>query len=315
MTGSAQEVPNPSEDTRTRAVHARSQSQSSEPSLAMEHFRRLTRELRETKKTADEALKKAEAKNAEDKGGSSSSAPYSNRVEVTKNQGEEDHRGKGSKKVNDVDLREQIEKIVKGYKPQTLAEPALEAARGIRKSPFTEDILKAKKPAKFTQPKFRLFEGADPVEHIYHFQQQMALEGDDGALMCKLFPSSLSGSSLTWFKQLKPRSIGSFTELYEAFISQYVCNRRPRKDITILFSTKQNVGESLKSYMTRFTEEMSTLEECDSHTASLAFREGVLPGTKMRRSLIETPPLDMREVMARADGIIRLEEEELIQSK
>ncbi|KAM0975589.1 hypothetical protein FF1_018641 [Malus domestica] len=67
--------------------------------------------------------------------------------------------------------------------------------------------------------------------------------------------------------------------------------------------------------MTRFTEEMSTLEECDSHTAALAFQEGVLPGTKMRRSLIETPPLDMREVMAQADGTIRLKEEELIQSK
>ncbi|XP_050160600.1 uncharacterized protein LOC126634149 [Malus sylvestris] len=296
----------------------------------MEQFRRLTRELRETKKTAEEALKKAEARNVvedvagtkrqraeeEDKEGSSSSAPSSNCVEVTKNQGEGGYSGKGSKKVKDVDLREQIEKIVKGYKPQTPTELALEAARGIRKSPFTEDILKAKKPAKFTQPKFRLFEGTtDPVEHIYHFQQQMALEGDDEALLCKLFPSSLSGSSLTWFRQLKSRSIESFTNLCEAFISQYVCNRRPRKDVTILFSTKQNVGESLKSYMTRFTEEMSTLEECDSHTAVLAFREGVLPGTKMRRSLIETPPLDMREVMARADGIIRLEEEELIQSK
>ncbi|KAM1204946.1 hypothetical protein ACFX2G_005916 [Malus domestica] len=143
----------------------------------------------------------------------------------------------------------------------------------------------------------------------------MALEGDDEALMCKLFPSSLSGSSITWFRQLKPRSIGSFTELCETFISKYVLNRRPRKDVTILFSTKQNVGESLKSYMTRFTEEMYTLKECDSHNASLAFREGVLPRTKMRRSLIKTPPLDMREVMARADGIIRLEEKELIQSK
>ncbi|CAN6713089.1 unnamed protein product [Malus baccata var. baccata] len=227
----------------------------------MEQFRRLTRELRETKKIAEEALKKTEAKNAvedatgtkrqraeeEDKGGSSSSAPY--RIQA-----------------------------------QTLAELALEAARGIRKLPFTEDILKAKKPAKFTQPKFRLFECAtDPIEHIYHFQQQMAIEGDDEAFLCKLFPSSLSGSSLTWFRQLKPRSIGSFTELCEAFISQYVCNRRPRKDITILFSTKQNVGESLKSYMTR--------------------------------SMIETPPLNMREVMVRDDGIIRLEEEELIQSK
>ncbi|XP_021803037.1 uncharacterized protein LOC110747146 [Prunus avium] len=60
---------------------------------------------------------------------------------------------------------------------------------------------------------------------------------------------------------------------------------------------------------------MSTLEECDSHIASLAFREGVIPRTKLHRSLVKTPPVDMREVMARADGIIRLEEEELTQSK
>ncbi|KAM2403235.1 hypothetical protein ACFX1X_031019 [Malus domestica] len=39
MTGSSQEVPNPSEDAGTRSVHARSQSQNSEPSLAMGQFR------------------------------------------------------------------------------------------------------------------------------------------------------------------------------------------------------------------------------------------------------------------------------------
>ncbi|XP_021801928.1 uncharacterized protein LOC110746041 [Prunus avium] len=139
----------------------------------------------------------------------------------------------------------------------------------------------------------------------------MVLESEDEALLCKLFPSSLSGSALTWFRQLKPRSIGSFTELCEAFISQYVCNQRRKKDITTLFSTKQKAGESLKDYLKRFMEEMSTLETYDSHTASLAFREGVTPGTKMHKSLVKTPPLDMREVLARADGIIRLEEEEL----
>ncbi|KAM2227570.1 hypothetical protein ACFXTI_014365 [Malus domestica] len=135
----------------------------------MEQFRRLTREFHETKKIAEEALKKAEARNTvedvtgtkrqhvekEHKEGSSSSAPFNNRVEVSKNLGEGDHMIKGLKKVKDVDLREQIEKIVKGYKPQTSVELALEAAKGIRKSPFTEDILKSKKLAKFTQPKFR----------------------------------------------------------------------------------------------------------------------------------------------------------------
>lgn len=79
----------------------------------------------------------------------------------------------------------------------------------------------------------------------------------------------------------------------------------------ILFRTKQSIEESLKDYLMRFTEEMSTLEECDSHTASLTFREGVITGTKMHRSLVKTPLVDMREAMARADRIIRLEEEEL----
>ncbi|CAB4316435.1 unnamed protein product [Prunus armeniaca] len=141
-----------------------------------------------------------------------------------------------AKRAKDINLRNQIEKIVRGYKPHIPAELALEAAKRICKSPFTEDILKAKKPIKFTQLKFKLFEAmTDPIEHIYHFQQQMVLEGDDEALLLHL-------------------------------------QSKRRKDVTILFSTKQSTGESLKDYLRRFTEEMSTLEECDSHTASLAFR-------------------------------------------
>ncbi|CAB4298767.1 unnamed protein product [Prunus armeniaca] len=139
----------------------------------------------------------------------------------------------------------------------------------------------------------------------------MVLESEDEALLCKLFPSSLSRSALTWFRQLKPKSICSFTELCEAFISQYVCNQRRKKYVTALFNTKQKACESLKDYLKRFTEEMSTLETYDSHIASLAFREEVTSITKMHKSLVKTPPLDMREVLARADGIIRLKEEEL----
>lgn len=82
-----------------------------------------------------------------------------------------------------------------------------------------------------------------------------------------------------------------------------------------MFSTKQKVGESLKNYMKRFTEEMSILETYDLHIASLEFCEEVTPGTKMHKSFVKIPPIDMREVLARADGIIRLEEEEFVLSK
>ncbi|CAB4269254.1 unnamed protein product [Prunus armeniaca] len=60
---------------------------------------------------------------------------------------------------------------------------------------------------------------------------------------------------------------------------------------------------------------MSTLETYDFHTALLTFYKGVMPGIKMHKSLVKTPPFDMREVLARADGIIILDEEELALSK
>lgn len=69
-----------------------------------------------------------------------------------------------AKRAKDTYLRNQIEKIVKWYKLQKPTELILKAAKGIYKSLFTEDIMKAKKLAKFTQPKFKLFEGTtDPI--------------------------------------------------------------------------------------------------------------------------------------------------------
>ncbi|CAL8992363.1 unnamed protein product [Prunus brigantina] len=260
MAESAQDA---SARSNPQSADIRSDSKEAEPSLAAIQFKKIMKELRETRKMATEALEKSKGNHSSQHEGPKRSK-RKERIELfdgsstksTHSDGQhndhEDHRDqmREFKKSKDSELRRQIEKIVKGYKPQTPAELAVEAAKGICKSPFTSDILKAKKPAKFTQPKFKLFEGvADPTEHIYHFQQQMVLESEDEALLCKLFLSSLSGSALTWFRQ--------------------------KKDITALFSTKQKVGESLKDYLKRFMEEMSTLETYDSHTASLAFREGV----------------------------------------
>ncbi|CAL8996864.1 unnamed protein product [Prunus brigantina] len=294
MTEPAQGTPNTSIPgnamSTPRPGSARSNAQDGEPSLVVIQLREIMNELRETRKVAEKALEKAQntacregSKEGKRKqrhevleGDSSSSTHSSIRDKATAGGQDKDlDLQKMAKKGKDTDLHDQIKKIVKGYKPQTPAELALEAAKGICKSPFTEDILKAKKPVKFTQPKFKLFEGTtDPIEHIYHFQQQMVLGGDEEALLCKLFPSCLSRSTLIWFRQLKPRSIGGFTQLCEMFISQYICNQKRRNDVTILFRTKQSVGESLKNYLRCFIEEMSTLEECDSHIASLAFREG-----------------------------------------
>ena len=62
----------------------------------------------------------------------------------------------------------------------------------ISKSPFTRKIERARLPRWFNQPTFTIYNGqTDPVEHMSHFNQRMAVHSKDEALMYKVFPFSL----------------------------------------------------------------------------------------------------------------------------
>ena len=60
------------------------------------------------------------------------------------------------------------------------------------KSPFTWRVKRGKLPWRFTQPTFTMYNGrTDPMEHVSHFNQRMAIHSKNETLMCKVFPSSL----------------------------------------------------------------------------------------------------------------------------
>ena len=82
--------------------------------------------------------------------------------------------------------------------PQDLA---MMDTREVNKSPFTEWILDEPKPKDFVVPSFKQFDGkSDPVDHIFNFQQKMALETRNEAILCKVFSATLVGPALAWFK-------------------------------------------------------------------------------------------------------------------
>ena len=92
------------------------------------------------------------------------------------------------------------------------------ALRQISKLPFTCRIDMAKLPHRFTQPTFTIYNGrTDPVKHVSHFNQKMAVHSRNEALMCKVFPSSLRFVAMRWFDELDEGSISSFEELTRAF--------------------------------------------------------------------------------------------------
>ena len=83
-------------------------------------------------------------------------------------------------------------------------------------SPFSQFIGQAELPHCFNQPTFTIYNGkTNPVKHVSHFNQRMAIHSKNKALMCKVFPSSLSQVAKRWFDILKEGSIHSFDGYFE----------------------------------------------------------------------------------------------------
>ena len=119
----------------------------------------------------------------------------------------------------------------------------------ISKSPFTRWIEKGKLHRQFTQPTFTLYNGRiDPVEHVSHFNQKMAVHSKNEALICKVFPSSLGPVAIRWFDGLKAGSISSFKELTQMFKSRFITCSMAFRPLASLLSLSMKDGETLKTY-------------------------------------------------------------------
>ena len=112
-----------------------------------------------------------------------------------------------------------------------------EALNQVAKSPFTRRIKGASLPWRFHQPTFSLYNSrTDPVEHISHFNQKIAVHSKDETLMCKIFPSSLGPMAMRWFNGLKANSIDSFKKLTQSFGARFImCNGVPLPLGSLLF--------------------------------------------------------------------------------
>ena len=79
------------------------------------------------------------------------------------------------------------------------------------------------------QPTFTIYDGrTDPVEHVSHFNQRMAMHSRNEALMSKVFPFNLGPIAMRRFERLDEGSISSFEKLTRAFRARFVtCSRIP----------------------------------------------------------------------------------------
>ena len=148
-----------------------------------------------------------------------------------------------------------------------------EALNQVAKLPFTRRIKGASLPRRFNQPTFSLYNGrTDPVDHVSHFNQKMAVHSKDEALMCKIFPSSLGPMAMRWFNGLRANSIDSFKKLTQSFGTRF-----------ILLSISMREGETLKAYSDRYWEIFNEIDGSHDDVAISTFKAGLPAKRDLRK--------------------------------
>jgi len=146
----------------------------------------------------------------------------------------------------------------------------------------------------------------DPEAHLTTFHTQMMLSGGSDAVYCKLFMSTLSGIALEWFVSLRDGHFTSFQQFSKLFREQYIVNRAPPVVSYDLFDVRQNQGESLRDYLSRFGAQVVRLPSKDEDMLVHAFKKGVLAGP-FSESLIRHRPGTFAEIRRRAVAHITAE--------
>ena len=96
----------------------------------------------------------------------------------------------------------------------------------------------------------------DPVSHLESFIHPMEVQIATRSAMCQMFSLTLTDCAKTWFRKLPSGSGDSFSKLTTAFCAQFQgIKPRPNDPILLQYMT-QVWGETLRSYVEKFHEEV-----------------------------------------------------------
>ncbi|RDX88588.1 hypothetical protein CR513_29803, partial [Mucuna pruriens] len=133
---------------------------------------------------------------------------------------------------------------------------------------------------------------------------QMYISGGNDRL------STLRGVAMQWMVTLPPRSIQTFKDLADSFVSQFAANKVKKLEVADLFDIKQVEGESLKSYLARFNNATVRVDDPDQKFFVKAFQKGLRAGP-FSDALALRKPASMEEIHARAEKHVEVEEDQL----
>ncbi|XP_028113692.1 uncharacterized protein LOC114311722 [Camellia sinensis] len=137
----------------------------------------------------------------------------------------------------------------------------------------------------------------------------MVGHGQNDALMCLVFPSSLGELGLKWFKRLPEESIEGWQQLAEAFVTRFKTNAKMPKEIDHLLRVKMEPDDSLKAYNTKYWETFNEIFDCPTNLAITQYKRGLPVGHRLRDSITMNQPSTMELLMQHINEHIRVEDD------
>jgi hypothetical protein len=130
-------------------------------------------------------------------------------------------------------------------------------------------------------PKFRphlpeKYDGmSNPLEFLQVYVTAITVAGGNTAVMATYFHVALSGPARTWLMNLAPGSIYSWEELCTRFVANFASAYQQHGVEAHLHAVRQEPGETLRTFISRFTKVRGTIPRISDASIITAFRQGV----------------------------------------
>jgi hypothetical protein len=147
---------------------------------------------------------------------------------------------------------------------------------GVGCAALMDHLRAASWPSKFRSHLPEKYDGtSNPSEFLQVYVTAIKAAGGNTAVMATYFHVALSGPARTWLMNLAPGSIYSWEELCMLFVANFASAYQQHGVEAHLHAVRQEPGETLRTFISRFTKVRGIIPHISDASIITAFRQGV----------------------------------------
>jgi hypothetical protein len=179
---------------------------------------------------------------------------------------------------------------------------------GVSCAALVDHLRAASWPSKFWPHLLEKYDGtSNPSEFLQVYVIAITAAGGNTAVMATYFHVALSEPTRTWLTNLAPGSIYSWEELCARFTANFASAYQQHGVEVHLHAVRQEPGETLRTFISRFTKVRGTIPHISDASIITAFRQGVRD-EKMLEKLVTHDVETVSTLFALADKCARAAE-------